>query len=69
MLNETRRAHIKRQVIAQIGMKTAESVVDFEIARRVDTAEKLERQTQKEHEEISFLKSLDLSELSKEAGV
>ena len=68
MLNETKKAHIKGQVVKSIGLRTAGEVVALQVAIREDTEGKLERQLQKEHEEIEYLKSLNLAELTEEAG-
>lgn len=67
MLNETRKAHIKRMILRDSALKPIGEVVIFEIARREHTLIGLERQEQKEREEIGFLKMLNLEELAREA--
>jgi hypothetical protein len=66
MLNETRSAHIKRQVIEKMGTRSAKVTVAFEIARREDTIMGLERQLGKERDEIEFLNGLDFKELEEQ---
>lgn len=69
MLNETKSNHIRKQIIAKIreGPNDCRGVIEFQIARRDDTASGLERQLKKEHEEIEYIRSLDEKELQKEA--
>lgn len=69
MLNEVRSRHIRKLVVENIREgRPASAIVEFEIARRADTVEGLKVQARREQDEISFLDSLDLESLVKEAG-
>ena len=69
MINEVMSRHIRKGLVKEIrnGSDIVETI-EAEVLRRKMTANGLERQLRKEHEEIAFLRSLDTSELMTEAA-
>lgn len=66
MLNEVKSADIRKRLIGAANKGNLEAKIGFEIGRRRDTIEGLERQIVKEGEEIEYLLALDPIELEKE---
>lgn len=68
MINEVRARHIKGLVIENIIARgNAAKRVEFEIEVRIETIRKLDKQREREGDEVKFFESLDIGELEREA--